>query len=127
MLSEHVIPFVMSHPLVWLSTFGAYLLFVCWLGWHWWFQYKGELMKQEQVDLAMDRAAAVLGDNELAAPRGPINRRTVKCAASKTVYAFLSGLIDASTGPFPTPGYFVRQALRTARGFVKQWQERNGC
>lgn len=83
-------------------------------------------MKQEQVNSAMAHAAARLGDDDTMHSRGPVSGDQVKRAAAKVVHAFLTELINASKAPFPTPEYFVRQALRTARGFVVKWQERGG-
>lgn len=42
------------------------------------------------------------------------------CTTAAIVYRFLSTLIQRS-------GWVERQILRTVRGFVKQWMDRNDC
>lgn len=40
MLSHHVVPFLQSHPYIWVGTLVVWVSVQAWLIWHWWFQYR---------------------------------------------------------------------------------------
>ena len=77
-------------------------------------------MQQETVDIAMDTAVARLSD----ATAQPINARgprpDLRCASGRAVYSFLTDLL-------PGAGWLERFALKTVRGYVANWLDRNGC
>jgi hypothetical protein len=84
-------------------------------------------MKQEEVDAAMEAAAAVLAERRRVSGLYGTQGAGLKCTAGLVVYTFVTQLIEGPARGAGPVRWALRQGLRTVRGYVLKWLDRNGC